>query len=359
MIYKVLSHDEVEELNNELRSRLPGTAKIFYVIRSWLAGLLPGKEVIVDAWPEWTSIVLRTADANKVQPFFRHTYMCHARSASALKYFLQRPDVVDWRKPATFTGVPRDVAPVISTMTVKHRGRVTSLEPRFMYAWTKTELPAIPEIPEGLYLGKLRVEDATVLRRDWEGHRYREDMEGYFRTVIESFDSSCLRDASGELQAYACMQFNGSIAMLYVKPDHRDEDYFKIVLSDLARKRLENGEVAYGFIPTNDSDLVDQMRSIDFVWVPRGDMVWMHFEPLQVNRTNDASMMTSTAQNGNESVSFDCVCSDHAKRSTQKSFSHCRQEHDGSFLPTAQASSENIGNLKDSHLTLVSVSPTS
>jgi len=40
----------------------------------------------------------------QVQPYFRHTYMCHAQTASALKYFLQRPDVVDWRKPATFTG---------------------------------------------------------------------------------------------------------------------------------------------------------------------------------------------------------------------------------------------------------------
>lgn len=40
--------------------------QIFYVIRSFLAGLLPGKEVIVDAWPEWTSIVVRTSSQEEV-----------------------------------------------------------------------------------------------------------------------------------------------------------------------------------------------------------------------------------------------------------------------------------------------------
>lgn len=327
MIYKVLSHPEVELLNEELRRGFPGTAKIFYVIESFLAGHLPGKEVIVDEWPQWTSIVIRTSNESefKAQPFFRYTYMCHARSASALKYFLQRPDVINWRKPCVFTGVPRDVAPVISNLATKHLGRVNLLEPRFMYAWAKKELPTMPEVPEGLHLSKLTAEDAATLRKDWEGSRYREDLEGYFRAVIEQFESSCLRDERGDLLAYACMQFNGSIAMLYVKPEHRDKDYFKIVLSDLARTRLRKGEVAYGFIPTNDSDLVDQMRSLDFVWVPTGDMVWMQCEPLKVNRSNLPSL-TSSAFSFSHSQDdiIDCVCSSVAR--VPKAADQCRRE---------------------------------
>lgn len=42
-------------------------------------------------------------------------------------------------------GVPRDVAPVINHLATKHLGRVNSLEPRFMYAWTKKDLPTMPE----------------------------------------------------------------------------------------------------------------------------------------------------------------------------------------------------------------------
>lgn len=327
MIFKILAYDEVETLKRELENRLPGTAKIFYVIRSFLAGLLPGKEVIVDSWPEWTSVVVRTCSEEKTPPYFRHTYMCYARSTSALKYFLQRPDVVNWRKPATFTGVPRDVAPFISSMCNKYMGRITSLEPRFMYAWTKQDLPPEQPIPERLFLGKLQPEDAVTLRRDWEGCRYRDDLEGYFRTVIEHYESSCLRDASGDLVAYACMQFNGSIAMLYVKPEHRDKEYFKIVLSDLARARLSKGEVAYGFIPTNDSGLVDQMREMDFVWVPGGDMVWMSYEPLKINRSNSPNLMSSEKHNifdDDMAKSLDCVFSNMAKPS--KTFDNCRHE---------------------------------
>lgn len=43
-----------------------------------------------------------------------------------------------------FEGVPRDVATVIASMCHKHMGRITSMEPRFMYAWTKKDLPSEP-----------------------------------------------------------------------------------------------------------------------------------------------------------------------------------------------------------------------
>lgn len=188
-------------------------------------------------------------------------------------------------------------------------------------------------------LGELNADDAQVLTRDWEGSRYKEDLEGYFRTVIQNFESRCLRDASGDLLAYACMQFNGSIAMLYVKPEHRDKDYFKIVLADLARARLRKGEIAYGFIPTNDSELVNQMRSMDFVWVPGGDMVWMDYEPLKVNRSYSPPSIISSNLAGSPNVSskgksLDCVCSDMAK--FQKPFNFCRTEADGGHVVSTQ-----------------------
>ena len=75
---------------------------------------------------------------------------------------------------------------------------------------------------------------------DWEGSHFREGIEGYFKIVIENFVSSCLWDSDGELLAYVCMQYNGSMAMLFVKPDHV-KNYSKIGLTDLTRKRLGKG----------------------------------------------------------------------------------------------------------------------
>lgn len=148
-------------------------------------------------------------------------------------------------------------------------------------------------IPDDVTLGTLRPEDAEILRRDWEGSSYKEDLEGYFNMVIDNFDSSCLRDANGELLAYICMQFNGSMAMLYVKPDH-DKNYSKIVLTDLTRKLLSKGEVAYGFVPVKNTALINMMREMEFVWVPRGDMVWVHFDPLKINRGGGANTASAS-----------------------------------------------------------------
>ena len=147
-------------------------------------------------------------------------------------------------------------------------------------------------IPKGTTLDTLRPEDARRLQIDWEGSHFREGLEGYFKIVIENFDSSCLRDSDGELLAYVCMQYNGSMAMLFVKPEH-DKDYSKIVLTDLTRKRLSKGEVAYGFVPVNNAALINMMKEMDFVWVPRGDMVWVHFEP-----TGDRSNLTENVHSG-------------------------------------------------------------
>lgn len=151
-----------------------------------------------------------------------------------------------------------------------------------------------------------------TLRRDGEGSRYKEDLEWYFNAVTENFDNSCLRDSNGELLAYVCMQYNGSMAMLYVKPDH-DKNYSKIVLTDLTRKLLIKGEVAYGFVPVNNAPLINLMREMEFVWVPRGDMVWVHFEPLKINRgagptvTGATSYCDHGAQSDNLNSCFCCT----------------------------------------------------
>lgn len=41
----------------------------------------------------------------QVPRYFSHTYMCHSKSVTALKYFIQRPGVINWEEPVTFTGM--------------------------------------------------------------------------------------------------------------------------------------------------------------------------------------------------------------------------------------------------------------
>ena len=47
MIFKVLTYEEVEELNNDLRSKLPGTAKVRYVRFRWGCGFCEPRRLVV------------------------------------------------------------------------------------------------------------------------------------------------------------------------------------------------------------------------------------------------------------------------------------------------------------------------
>lgn len=133
------------------------------------------------------------------------------------------------------------------------------------------------------------------MAQDWQWSRT--DIEGYFTSVIERFDSSALLDKDGTLLAYMCMQYNGSMAMLYVRPQHRKDGYFNIILSDLTRKILSKSDIAYGFIPTHDISLINQVRELGFEWVPQGGMTWVKYTPPpgQVSAVNKEETMVSEA----------------------------------------------------------------
>ncbi|KAJ8317600.1 hypothetical protein KUTeg_005504 [Tegillarca granosa] len=232
-----------------------------------------------------------------------HTYICHTKSAAALKYFIQRPGVIDWAESITFTGVPNDVIPALTDVCRKHKGVLTSKEARFMYAWKKSTPPELPPIPDGLCLTSLEKKHATIMAEDWKGKRNKQDLEGYFLSVIQNFESSCLLDKEGELQAYICMQYNGSMAMLYVRPEiNQREEYFDLILSDLTRKILAKKDIAYCFIPTEHTDLVNSSRKLGFEWVPQGNMTWSRFIPLSHFVAKNSGQNSDTCQ---ESESVD------------------------------------------------------
>lgn len=137
----------------------------------------------------------------------------------------------------------------------------------------------IDRIPDGVTLSALEPEHAKVLKNDWAKQSNADELEGYFRSVIEKFESSCLLDKNGRILAYICMQYNGSIAMIYVLPEFRKEGYFDILISDLTRKLLAKSDIAYGFIPFNDTSLINTSRKLGYEWVPQGNMTWTRFTP--------------------------------------------------------------------------------
>lgn len=88
-------------------------------------------------------------------------------------------------------------------------------------------------ILDGVILLVLKLEYVKVLKSDWVKQSNVDELEGYFRSVIEKFESSCLLDKNGRILVYICMQYNGFIVMIYVLFEFRKEGYFDIFISDL------------------------------------------------------------------------------------------------------------------------------
>lgn len=280
MIFQLLNKEEVTQLKDDLQGDLPGSAKMFYIVSNYLCGLLEGFEVIVDHWPQWTCAILRPQAPDAVASYFRHYYICHTRSVKAFRFFIQRPCVVDWTRPVCFTGVPYDAVPTLQEQCRKHGGQLSSVENRFMYAWTQKDPPQQPPLPEGLTLTTLKTKDATALCERWKHYRPDPALDLYMREVVDRFDSSAIVNAQGELMAYIAMQFNGAMAMLHVEPQYRGRGLGQIVLVDLTRKLLDKQKTAFGLIPTQDASFIaTSSQKLGFTWVPQGSMAWVRYQP--------------------------------------------------------------------------------
>ncbi|XP_059172794.1 glycine N-acyltransferase-like protein Keg1 [Physella acuta] len=282
VMFHILTTEETQDLKLQLHLELPGSAKIYYILCNHLDNLLKGFEVVVDQWPQWNCLLLRPQNNDLVPSYFRHYYMCHTRSIKDFKFFIQRPSIVDWTKPAIFTGVPYDVVGLIQEKSRKELGVVTSVEHRFMYAWIKPEPPQPAVVPDHLELTVLKKDHAETVCDHWKHYRTNDGLVEYFRQVIEHFENSAIITKDGRLVAYICMQFNGSMANLFVDPEFHSENLGVILLRDLTRKLLAKHQTVYGFIKTKDSSFITTCQSIGFSWVPQGSMSWVHYQPRSV-----------------------------------------------------------------------------
>ncbi|GAB1607861.1 glycine N-acyltransferase-like [Argonauta hians] len=282
MMYQVLNHDQLLQLLSTLKESLPGTAKVFYTIRHILNGILCNFECLVDTWPSYTCFVVRPCSDKKVPAFFQYSYICHTKSASSLKYFLQRPGVIDWARPVNFSGIPYDLIPTTREFCRKLGGTMECRPPHFMYAWCQTEpINLTRDIPAEFEIGSLHKSDVPELLPVWGATLSEHDgIEEYFEFIVENFESSCLRKTStGELVAYACRKFNGSISMVYVQPEYRGTHISNIVFKDIVSKITANGDVAFGFLATNSNELIEVARTLGFTWVPQSNMTWATYTP--------------------------------------------------------------------------------
>ncbi|XP_076461340.1 uncharacterized protein LOC143293886 isoform X2 [Babylonia areolata] len=176
--------------------------------------------------------------------------------------------------------VPYDAVPTLQEQCRKYGGRLSSVENRFMYAWTNKEPPQPLPVPEGLTLTTLKPTDAAALCERWKHYRPDPDLDQYMQEVATCFASSAIVNEKGELMAYIAMQFNGSMAMLHVEPQHRGKGLGQIVLVDLTRKLLASQHTAFGFIPTKDTSfLATSSQKLGFSWVPQGSFAWVRYQP--------------------------------------------------------------------------------
>lgn len=296
VMFQTLTLEETQELRWELHSQLPGSAKIYYIICNHLEDLLTGFEVIVDQWPQWNCLILRSKTPDSVPSYFKNYYMCHTRSIKDFKFFIQRPCVVDWKKPAIFTGVPYDVVGLIQEKSRRELGEVTSVEHRFMYAWMKPDPPEPAVVPEHLKLTVLKREHAETVCDHWKHYRTNDGLVEYFRQVIENFDSSAIVTKEGRLVAYICMQYNGAMANLFVDPEFHSDNLGVILLTDLTRKLLDKNLTVYGFIKTKDANFITTCQSIGFSWVPQGSMSWVHYRPFNTTPNSGLPKIPSTSK---------------------------------------------------------------
>jgi ribosomal protein S18 acetylase RimI-like enzyme len=132
------------------------------------------------------------------------------------------------------------------------------------------------EIEQDLRIGEIQPEAAGFINSVWEFSETGEDSLNFIQWLIETQPSLALYE-NNTLRAYMLGQYDGSMGMLYVDPSHRKRGLAKYVITEMARKMIEERGYAYVFVVGNNQVSYELHQKCGFKEVC--NTLWVHYSP--------------------------------------------------------------------------------
>ncbi|XP_068111728.1 glycine N-acyltransferase-like [Hyperolius riggenbachi] len=235
-------------LRRLLTHNFPESLKVCGSLHHVINGNPFGLQVLVDQWPDFSSVICRPAleDMKDPSDHYTNTYFLYSKDPHNLRQLLQDPQVVNWRQNFQIHDCQPTLGGVLQEVSSKYGGQMHTISD-FLYmrdGITDEDDDKINSISD-LHFSSLIPDEAHLVNAAWSfgGNSLSEQ---FIRRCIQTFPTMCMRKrGQGPPQAWVMTEQSCELCIGYTEKLYRGKGVFRTMIQRLTRKMDALGAPLY------------------------------------------------------------------------------------------------------------------
>ncbi|XP_063047150.1 glycine N-acyltransferase-like protein 3 [Engraulis encrasicolus] len=276
---KVLDLEEIQTAEQILRRHLPKSSKV----HGYLIGLSRNKpstyEVVVDAWPDFTCVILRPDQQNPNVSYYQRkvTLFCTETGLQVLKRMIAEEEAIDWSAHFMIGGLDMSLAPMVKEVAASKGVNVRYYTlVQLVVLSDPRDLPQLTDNRLESRISSLTESHIDLVNKTW---KFGGDEKGYniVKNLIRNFPSYCIVDDSNQPVSWMLLYDYCALGLLYTMPEHRGKGYAKTLITHMSKQLHAQGYPVYCFIEEDNAASLRLFRSLGFTEHPSYRVAWFEF----------------------------------------------------------------------------------
>ncbi|XP_075699032.1 glycine N-acyltransferase-like [Rhinoderma darwinii] len=269
-------------LRSLLTQSIPESLKVCSALHHVIDKNPFGLEVLVDQWPDFTSVMCRPPLEEMKDPSdpYTNTYFLYSKDPQGLRQFLQDPQTVNWKQKLLIQGCQPELTSVLEEVSSKHGSQMH----------TTSNLLFIRDVMEGEDLEKmsklssdklqyttLQTHEAPYVNDQWQLGKNEHSLH-FIERCIQNFPSISIRKKGVDQPiAWAVTEQSVEFRMGYTLPAYRNIGLSSMLLLKYSAINHKEGFPIYGHsAPSNKASQAVAYRT---GYQQRGRWVQWNFLP--------------------------------------------------------------------------------
>ncbi|XP_056387053.1 glycine N-acyltransferase-like protein 2 isoform X2 [Hyla sarda] len=198
-----------------------------------------GLQVVVDQWPDFTSVMCRPPLEEMTDPsdHYTNTYFLFSKDPQGLRHFLQDPQTVNWKQNLQIQGCQPMLTGVLQEVSSKHGSQMTTTS-NLLYmrdAISSEDLEKMSKLSD-LQFSTLKPEEAPLVNANW-AFGGTPLGESYITRCIQNFPNVCIRRVNdGRPVAWIVGEQSSEQRMGFTEEPYRNKGLFRTMVIHIALK---------------------------------------------------------------------------------------------------------------------------
>ncbi|XP_062587231.1 glycine N-acyltransferase-like isoform X1 [Saccostrea cucullata] len=270
MAVRVLDPTEYDKLEKELEAALPVSLCAYNHLKLLRRGKLTDKTVLVDTWPEFTSVVI--VDSKKKETTGWAISFCKdSNFCQPLENLLRHASTL-LTSPLVIAGCTKYVIDSLIELYKSAESSPIQSGEDNAYVFTFPPDNIFPlKVPDGFKLSELQEAHVENIRNSWP---YRDEFEQianlrqWIRYHIETLPTVCVEAEDGRPVAWEFQQEYGGVGMLHVEPEYRRLKLGSVVTRTLAEKLVKEGQLVFACVDVKNETSVTFHENNGYIRLP-------------------------------------------------------------------------------------------